>query len=218
MKKLPIKKDIERIKLRKLFKIDPRLMIPNKIEELIPVPEIIRVNEFEEKNVKEFEESLDKAHMTGQPVIPIIIDSYGGQAHGVMGMIAAIESCRVPVATCLLTKAFSAGALLFCHGTEGYRFMHPDAQLMIHDVAAGTGGKIEEMKSHTNYVNELNNILYRKTSKHLGKQENYLQEQIKKHNHVDWFLNAKEAKKHGIANHLRIPCFNIEVSLKVELV
>jgi ATP-dependent protease ClpP protease subunit len=59
----------------------------------------------------------------------------------------------------------------------------------------------------------LNKTVYRKTSIQLGKDENYLKEQISKHNHVDWYLNSKEAKRHGIANQIRVPNFNLNIKV-----
>ena len=32
----------------------------------------------------------------------------------------------------------------------------------------------------------------------------------------DWFMDAAEAKKHGIVNHLRVPKFNIGVSVDID--
>jgi ATP-dependent Clp protease protease subunit len=200
--------------MRKTLKIDPRLTI-HKLEEVLHEPVIIRVNKFDEESLEKFEADLDDAVDTGQPVVPIVIDSYGGQLHTVFGMIAAIESIEVPVATILTTKAMSCGAVLFSFGTEGYRFMHPDATMMIHDASWGTGGKVEEVKNDAKYLDEKNKLMYRKMAKHLGQDKDYVLDLIKEHSHVDWFLTAREAKKYGFANHLRIPKFEVEISLDI---
>jgi ATP-dependent protease ClpP protease subunit len=200
--------------MRKFIRIDPKLSI-EKLDEVFDEPKIIRVNEFDEEALEDFEKDFDEAHMTGQPVIPIVIDSYGGSAYGLLGMVAAIEQARVPVATVLTSKAMSAGTLLFCFGTEGYRYMHPDAQMMIHDGATWTAGKVEEIKADARHLEHLNKIVYKKASRHIGHDSNYLLNLIREKHHVDWFLTAKEAKKHNIANHLRIPCFDVEISLKI---
>ena len=50
-----------------------------KESELRYLPVAIHVNEFTEKSAKEFGQKMVLAHNTGQPVIPITIDSYGGQ-------------------------------------------------------------------------------------------------------------------------------------------
>ena len=81
--------------------------------ELNRSPVIIRVNKFDEKSAQEFSEKMSDAHNTGQPVIPIVIDSYGGQVYSLMAMISEIEHAELPVATIVEGKAMSCGAILF---------------------------------------------------------------------------------------------------------
>ena len=40
---------------------------------------------------------------------------------------------------------------------------------------------------------------------------------VDKKKHADWFLNAEEAKKHGLANHIRVPKLSIVVDVNIEL-
>ena len=80
--------------------------------ELRKSPIIIRVNRFDEKSANEFSHKMALAHSTGQKVIPVVIDSYGGQVYSLMSMIAAIESSELPVATIVEGKAMSCGAVL----------------------------------------------------------------------------------------------------------
>jgi len=203
--------------MKSLLKVDPRLQIV-KMEEVLKEPKIIRVNKFNEESLEEFEEDLNDAQNTGQPVVPIILDSFGGGAYSLLGFIAAIEQVEKPVATILTSKAMSCGAILFSFGTDGYRFMHPDATLMIHDAAAGVFGKIKDIKNDTKHLSKMNKKVYRKMSKHLGHPSNYILDLIKEHSHVDWFLSAKQAKKRNIANHLRIPHFEVEINLSVKFI
>ena len=200
--------------MRNNIKINPKLNIP-KLEGVYSEPITIRVNKFDEENLTNFTNDFEDAVNTGQPVIPIVIDSYGGSCYGVIGMINLIETSPVPIATILMSKAMSAGAILFCFGTDGYRYMHPEATLMIHDAGSGSHGKVEEMKVDVNQLDDLNQRIYKRASKHLGHDPSYLGKLIKEHHHVDWFLNSQEAKKHKIANHLKLPNFNIEIELKV---
>ena len=39
---------------------------------------------------------------------------------------------------------------------------------------------------------------------------------VDKKKHADWFLDAVESKKHGLANQLRIPKINIQVSVDID--
>ena len=124
--------------------------------ELQKSPVIIRVNKFTEDSVKDFQSKVALAHNTGQKVIPIIIDSYGGQVYSLLAMISAIKHSDLPVATIVEGKAMSCGALLFSFGEEGMRFMDPDATVMIHDVSSMGWGKVEEIKADAKEVDRLN--------------------------------------------------------------
>ena len=81
--------------------------------ELRKNPVISRVNEFNEEAAKKFSAEIAQAHSTGQKVIPVIIDSYGGQVYSLMSMISAIKHAELPVATIVEGKAMSCGAILF---------------------------------------------------------------------------------------------------------
>ena len=124
--------------------IDPKLSV-SKLEEIYKEPLTILVNKFDEESFADFHDDFEEAINTGQEIIPIVIDSYGGSAYGLIGMLNLIETSPVPVATILLSKAMSAGAILFSFGSEGHRYMHPEAWMMIHDVGSVTSGKVEEI-------------------------------------------------------------------------
>ena len=121
------------------------LLKEQKLVDNLPV--VIRVRKFDEVAAKEFSNLMSKAQNTGQPVVPVIIDSYGGQVYSLMSMISDITHYNIPVATIVQGKAMSCGALLFSFGAEGYRYMDPDATLMIHDVSSMKCGKVEEVKA-----------------------------------------------------------------------
>ena len=89
--------------------------------ELRKSPVIIRVNKFDEDSAKKFAAEMAQAHNTGQEVIPIVIDSYGGQVYSLMSMIAAIKDAELPVATIVEGKAMSCGAVLFSFGREIFK-------------------------------------------------------------------------------------------------
>ena len=125
--------------------------------ELKKSPIIIRVNKFDEEAAKKFDHEIAIAHNTGQKVIPVVIDSYGGQVYSLMSMIGSISGSELPVATIVEGKAMSCGAILFSFGEQGLRFMDPNATLMIHDVSSGMLGKVEELKAD---VQEAESVYY----------------------------------------------------------
>ena len=182
--------------------------------ELRASPVIIRVNKFEEDSAKEFAQQMSLAQSTGQPVIPIIIDSYGGQVYSLMSMIGNIKSSKTPVATIVEGKAMSCGAILFSFGTQGYRFIDPDATIMIHDVSSGAIGKIEDIKADSKEAERLNQKVYKMMASNCGKEPNYFLNIIHEKSHADWYLDADESMKHGLANHKRIPELKIQADVK----
>ena len=185
--------------------------------ELRKNPVIIRVNKFDEDSAKKFSEEMALAHNTGQKVIPVIIDSYGGQVYSLMSMISAINNAEIPVATIVEGKAMSCGAVLFSFGEQGRRFMDPNATVMIHDVSSMDFGKVEELKAGAQEADRLNTIIYTMMAQNCGKKDDYFMKIVDKKKHADWFLDAEEARKHGLANHLRVPKLTIEIDVNIEL-
>lgn len=184
--------------------------------ELRKSPIIVRVNKFDEESALKFDQEIAQAHNTGQKIIPVVIDSYGGQVYSLMAMISSIKNAELPVATIVEGKAMSCGAILTTFGTEGMRFMDPNATIMIHDVSSGDFGKIEELKSSVGEAERLNDIVYKMMARNCGKKEDYFLKIVDQKKHADWFMGAEEALKHNIVNQLRVPKFNIDVSVSIE--
>jgi ATP-dependent Clp protease, protease subunit len=184
--------------------------------ELRKPPLIIRVNKFDDDSAKKFADEMALAHNTGQKVIPVVIDSYGGQVYSLMSMISAIKNSDITVATIVEGKAMSCGAVLFSFGEQGYRFADPDATIMIHDVSSMDMGKVEELKAGAREADRLNTIVYTMMAQNCGKADDYFMKIVDKKKHADWFLDAKQAKRHGMANHLRVPKLKLSVSVDID--
>ena len=184
--------------------------------ELRKPPVIVKVNKFTEESAKKFHQEMAMAHNSGQKVIPIVIDSYGGQVYSLMAMISAIKNAELPVATIVEGKAMSCGAILTTFGEEGLRFADPDATIMIHDVSSMDWGKVEELKAGAKEADRLNEKIYTMMARNCGKPDDYFLKIADKKKHADWFLGAKEAKKHNLVNHLRVPKMTIEVGVNME--
>ncbi len=199
--------------MKYVSKISPLI----KEVELRKNPVIVRVNKFNEDSASKFASEVAAAHNTGQDVIPVVIDSYGGEVYSLMSMISAIKNSNLPVATIVEGKAMSCGAVLFSYGEEGRRFMDPNATIMIHDVSSMDFGKVEELKAGAKEADRLNSIIYKMMATNCGHEDSYFMEIVDKKKHADWFLDAKEAKKHNLANHLRVPTIHIDISVKMKL-
>ena len=186
-----------------------------KTIELKQDPVIIVVNEFNEEAATEFSTAMSLAQNTGQKVVPVVIDSYGGQVYSLMSMISSIKSSKIPVATIVQGKAMSCGAILASFGSDGLRFMDKDATLMIHDVASFAFGKIEELKADAREAERLNKKVYTMMARNCEKPDNYFSDLIHDKGHADWFLDAEEAKEHNIVQQIRVPY--LKASIKVDI-
>lgn len=177
------------------------------------LPVVIRVNEFTEESAKDFSEAMSNAHETGQPVIPIVIDSYGGYAASLQLMIDEIQTSKIPVATIIEGKAMSCGAILAGFGAHGYRYAAPSASVMVHEISAATWGRVEEMKADTKETDRMNNQIYTKLAKYCGHDAHYFLDMMDTKKHADWYLTPASAKKHGLVDVVGIPEFVTTISV-----
>lgn len=195
--------------MRRTLVVDPR--IKAKHHELLDQPVVVRVTKFTEEGAKSFTDDMEKAHNTSQPIIPVVIDSYGGQCYSLLDMIAQIQSAKLPVVTILESKGMSCGAMLFAMGNQ--RYMAPHSTLMLHDVSTGTYGKVEEVKADVKEAERLHKLIFGLIAKNVGKDEDYFTKQLHDRSHAEWYLTAKEAKKHNLCTHIGIPELAVEVNV-----
>jgi len=195
----------------------PRLKLhtTEEIEKVYVPPKSILVNEFTNDSAKNFRNELANAQRTGQRVVPVVIDSFGGQVYSLLSMMDAISECSIPVATVATGKAMSCGAVLLSCGAPGLRFMSPSATVMIHEVSANAMGKVEELKVDVKEADRLNALIFKRMAANCGyhgDENNWFLNQIHERNHADWFLTGEECLKNMIVNHLRTPSFKVCIS------
>ena len=195
------------------FTVSPLL----KEYELRHNPVVITVHEFNNKAAKEFTQKMAMANNTGQKVIPIIIDSYGGEVYSLMSMISDIQQASIPVATIAKGKAMSCGAVLLTFGADGLRFMDPHATVMIHDVSSGMIGKVEDLKVGAAECDRLNDKIFTMMARNCNQADDFFIEKLKENHRADWYLEAEECLEHNIVQHLRVPKINVKIDVKIDI-
>jgi ATP-dependent Clp protease protease subunit len=133
--------------------------------------------------------------------LELIINSPGGMVNeGMLFYNIIQEKFYQRVITYLNNSAYSMGALLFCMGDK--RVIYPYSDLMFHTYAHGVAGKGDEVKMRVEHRSKiLENFLYDLiVEKGFLTQEEYRKMIIGK----DYWLNAKELCKRGIATHVII--------------
>lgn len=204
--------------MKYIVNVDPRIQVK---QDQLDLPVYIKFSgDVTEESGSKFCEEVRMAEeccvKSGQEVLPVVIDTYGGDVYALLGMVDMLQSLKVKVATIVEGKAMSCGAVLFSCGTEGYRFMGPNASVMIHEVSSYSHGKNEEIKSSAAESERLNNRIFALMGKNCGKSADYfINIGVGKRN-ADIYLSAEECVKHNLANHIGIPQYTVEVSMKQE--
>jgi ATP-dependent Clp protease protease subunit len=173
-------------------------------------PSIVYVNKFSEESAKEFHEAMIGAQNTGQEIIPVVIDSYGGEIYALLKMIDVIRSSKVPVATICLGKAMSCGAVLLTCGAPGKRFIGPTATVMIHDAASSAFGKVEDIKVEAKEVDRLNRLIFKMMADNCGQPADHFSKIVHEKGHADWYLEPSECLEHRLVDQVKVPRFSLE--------
>lgn len=177
-------------------------------------PKSFFVEEFDSRAIRAFSSAVSDAISMRQQILPIYIESDGGDSFCLNGMLSIMDGGRkkgLKFATVVAGKAFSAGAFLFAYGDTKYRFMGSSATLMFHgSQMSNFSGKFEEMKSIVNAMDEMEKPFFTKISKHLGKRHDWLEKKLLANHNNDWFLGADEAISENIANHIHLPVFSVD--------
>jgi len=188
------------------------------MNDLIDKPIVIRVGDITDAAARDFSKLMTDAHNTGQTIIPVIVDSYGGSVHALFSMISDIVSSRLPVATISVGKSMSAGAGLLAAGTQGLRFIDPLSTVMVHQVSSMEFGKLTELKNEIVEIERLNKLMFVKMAECCGhRDKNYFIKMIDKNKNVDIFLSPQEAKKHKIVDKIGMPELHVHIAQHVQL-
>ena len=133
----------------------------------------------------------------GKPIY-LFINSPGGVISSGMAIFDIMNMISSPVYTVTMGMAASMGALLFAAGKKGHRYMFEHARVMIHQplIAGQIVAPAIDIKIHADEIKktrlELNRILSEATGKSM--------DQIQTDTDRDYWLNAEEAIKYGIAD------------------
>lgn len=158
-------------------------------------PESFTLTEFNQNSLSAFQRTVTKCLNNSQAILPIYIDSYGGNVDSMCGFLSIIDYGRdkgLKFSTIVNSKAMSAGALTFLYGDENLRFMGGSAKLMLHSAGTFTGGKLPEIKESIETYHREQDTLFEKISKHVKKPKLWLKKNLEKRKDYDWTLSADE--------------------------
>ena len=130
--------------------------------------------------------------------ITIIINSPGGSVIAGLAIYDTMNYITCDVSTVCIGQAASMGSFLLSGGTKGKRYSLPSSRIMIHSVASGNEGKIQDMRISLKETERLSDYLNKQLAKHTGKTI----KRIEKDTDRDNFMSAEEAKAYGLIDQV----------------
>jgi ATP-dependent Clp protease protease subunit len=126
------------------------------------------------------------------------INSPGGVVTAGLAIYDVMQYINCDVVTICLGQAASMGALLLAAGTAGKRMALPYARVMIHQPLGGAQGQASDVQTQANELLRIKDIITEILVRHTGQPE----EVISRDTDRDFFLDAEQAKKYGLIDHV----------------
>jgi ATP-dependent Clp protease protease subunit len=132
--------------------------------------------------------------------IILYINSPGGEVMAGLAIANTMNYIKCDVRTVSMGMSASMGAFLLSQGTPGKRCALEDAQIMIHEVSAGTQGKRHDMKRSFDHTERLNNKLMTKMAARCN--DDWDAERLAKLCEEDIWLEPEEALEMGLIDEI----------------
>jgi len=179
--------------------------------ELRQDPVMINICNIDEETAAEFRDAISMAHNSGQKVVPIIIDSYGGNVHSLLSMIDTINDSKIDVATVVVGKALGCAAILASCGKKGLRFMTPHSSMMLNNVSKESWGKTNEFKPDSREAERLYKYVCKILDQNCAQNQGFFESLIKDKGGCDWYFEVDDAIDYGLIDHAKTPWFEVNI-------
>jgi ATP-dependent Clp protease protease subunit len=130
--------------------------------------------------------------------ISLYINSPGGSVSATLAIIDTMNYVKNDISTVCVGIAASGAALILSTGTKGKRSALINSEVMIHQPLGGAEGQASDIEISAKHILKtratINKILAKNTGQSLAR--------IEKDVDRDFFMDAEEAKKYGIVDHV----------------
>ncbi len=128
--------------------------------------------------------------------IKLYINSPGGSVTAGLAVYDTMRYVKCPVSTICIGITASMAAIILAAGTKGKRFILPNAEILLHQVAGGVTGQATEIEITAKQIIKLKEKLNRILSFHTGQPL----DKVEKDTDRDFYLTAEEAKLYGLVD------------------
>lgn len=126
------------------------------------------------------------------------INSPGGSVTAGMAIYDTMQFIKPDVSTIVLGQACSMGSLLAQAGTQGKRYILPNARHMIHQPSGGAGGQATDMEIQVKEILKMKKSLTEIYVYHNSVGKTY--EELSADMERDYFMSSQEAVNYGLAD------------------
>ncbi len=130
--------------------------------------------------------------------ITIYINSPGGHVTDGLMIYDTIKYLKSDVSTIGIGLSASMAGVLLASGTKGKRKILPHGKVMLHEVSAGTDGKLTNILLATKEAKKTNDILL----DIIAQNSNFKKTELKQKLTTDFYMDCNEAIKYGIVDKI----------------
>lgn len=130
--------------------------------------------------------------------ISLYINSPGGSVYDALAIYDTMQFISPDVATFGIGVQASAAAFLLSSGTKGKRHILQHGTVMIHQPSSGTRGKVTDQEIDLRESLRIKRLLEEIMAKNTGQKVEKIHEDMER----DKWLDADQAKKYGIVDHV----------------
>ena len=130
--------------------------------------------------------------------ITMIVNGPGGSCVAGLAIIDTMNTISCPVHTMVIGEVASMSAVIALSGTKGERKIMPHARYMLHSVASGVSGKVQDMKITLEETLKMQNMLMEMIAENCNKSVDV----VKKDCDRDFWMSAEEAISYGCCDKI----------------
>ena len=128
--------------------------------------------------------------------IHMYIQSPGGMCTAGLAIIDTMNLIKAPVYTYCVGMCASMGAMIFCQGQKGNRYILPNAEYMIHQPLGGTRGQCTDIQITAKNIQKTKERLYKMLAEASGQPYDKIEADCER----DYYMSAEETVAYGLAD------------------
>lgn len=130
--------------------------------------------------------------------ISMYVNSPGGSVTSTLAIVDTMQHIKNDISTVCVGIAASGAALVLSAGTKGKRMALPTSEVMIHQPLGGAEGQASDIEISAKHILKTRTVLNKMLAKNTGQTLSKIEKDVDR----DFFMDADEAKKYGIIDHV----------------